>query len=192
MPDINGLCCDRNEPTAAQKKKHKKAPCGRAQPMGPALVCFSACSTILPFCTSTHHHLHNTIYTTSSTQHHLITLHHQHTIKTTPSRQHHQHNIPNTTSPTQPHQHITIYLKPSTQHHLDNIIHTTPSTLHHHIVAGAALGALPSSSYPFCLIPADTPLVIFFVVACSLFGFVDLFHTWISEDIVNLWGYPVL
>ena len=42
-----------------------------------------------------------------------------------------------------------------TQHHPHNTIYTT---LHHHIPAGAALGALPS--YPFCLIPADTPLVI--------------------------------
>ena len=118
---------------------------------------------------STHHHLHNTIYTTPSTQHHL-----HNTIYTTPSTLHRQHNIINThtpstlhhqqTSSTQPHQYITIYRTPSTQHDLHNIIHTTPSTLHHHILASAALGALPS--HPFCLIPADTPLV---VLRCGLF-----------------------
>ena len=69
----------------------------------------------------------------------------------------------------QHHQHNTIYTTPSTQHHPHNIIHTTPSTLNHHILAGAALGALPS--YLFCLIPADTPVVIlrcglFFVLFC--------------------------
>ena len=82
---------------------------------------------------------------------------------------HHQHNtishiIFNTTSSTQPHQHITIYITPSTQHHLHNTMHTTPSTLHHQTLAGAALGALPS--YPFCLIPGDTPFVI---LCCGLF-----------------------
>ena len=120
---------------------------------------------------SEHLHLHITTYTTSSTQHHLHrilnttpstphhqTQHHQHTH--TPFTLHHQHNL---------HQHITIYITPSTQHHLHIIFHTTPSTPHHHILAGAALGALPS--YPFCLIPADTPLVIlrcgfFFVPFC--------------------------
>ena len=83
----------------------------------------------------------NTINTTASTQHHLHNI-----IYTAPSTQHHQHTIP------------------STQHHLHNTIFTTSSTLHHHIPAGAALGALPS--YPFCLIPADTPLVI---LRCGLF-----------------------
>ena len=86
----------------------------------------------------------NTIYTTSSTRNHPTQAHQHITIYITPSTQHHLHN--------------TIYTTSSTQHHLHYIIHTTPSTLHHHILAGAALGALPS--YPFCLIPADTPLVI--------------------------------
>ena len=104
---------------------------------------FSSCSTISPFCTSTHHHLHNTIYTTSSTQHHLHSI-----IK---------HNI-------------------ITTHHL-----------HYIITFCAALGALPS--YPFCLV---LPLLLFFVVVSSLFCFVDLFHTWMCEDIVNMWGFPVL
>ena len=31
-----------------------------------------------------------------------------------------------------------------------------------------------------------------FVVDCSSFCFVDLFHSWMSEDTVNMWGYPVL
>ena len=119
-----------------------------------------SCSTILRFCTSTHHHLHNTIYTTPSTLHRqnntIYTTNSSNTISST-------HAI-YTTSSTQHHQRITIYITPSTQHHLHNIIHTTPSTLHHHILAGAALGALPS--YPFCLIPADTPLVI---LRCGFF-----------------------
>ena len=75
------------------------------------------CSIIIPFCTSTHHHLHTTIYTTLSTQHHLhyiikhniINTHHLHYII--------KHNIINTTS--------------STHHHLDNTIYTTPPAQHH-------------------------------------------------------------
>ena len=86
------------------------------------------------------------------------------TINTTPSTQHHQHNIICTTPSTQHHQDNTIDTTPSIQHQLHNIIHTTPSALHHHILAGAGLGALPF--YPFCLIPADTPLVI---LRCGLF-----------------------
>ena len=67
-----------------------------------------SCSIIIPFCTSTHHHLHNTIYTPPSTLHRRhstiyttssITTSSTHTIYTTSS---------NTTSSTQPHQHITI------------------------------------------------------------------------------------
>ena len=67
-----------------------------------------SCSIIIPFCTSTHHHLHNTIYTPPSTlhrRHNTIyttssnTTSSTHTIYTTSS---------NTTSSTQPHQHITI------------------------------------------------------------------------------------
>ena len=103
--------------------------------------------------------LHNTIFTTSSTQHHLHYI-----IKHIIISAYHLHYIINTTSLTQPHQHITIYRTPSTQHHLHNIVHTTPSTLHHHILAGAALGALPCC--PFCLIPADTSLV---CLRCGLF-----------------------
>ena len=171
-----GALCQVSTDFAATERAHscaeKTSTMRPSQPMGTALVCFSSCSTILPFCTSTHHHLHNTIYITPST------LHRQHnTVNTiyttssnttssththTPSTLHHQQ-----TSSTQPHQHITIYKyykTPSTQHHLHNIIHTTPSTLHHHILEGAALGALPS--YPFCLIPGDTPLVI---LRCGLF-----------------------
>ena len=131
----------------------------------------STWSTSVSFCVagaalgapSTQHHLHNLIhtiiYTTSSTQHHLHciinttpstlhhqTQHHQHT----PSTLHHQHNIINTTS--------------STHYHLYSTIYTTPSTHHDQTLAGAALGALPS--YPFCLIPADTPFVI---LRCGLF-----------------------
>ena len=89
------------------------------------------------------------------------------TINTTPSTQHHQHNIINTTSSTRHHQRNTINTTPSTQHHQHNTIYTTPSTLNHSILAGAAVGALPS--YPFCFIPADTPLVILrFLVYCSV------------------------
>ena len=119
-----------------------------------------SCSIIIPFCTSiytspsTQHHLHTTIYTTSSTQHHLhyiikhniINTHHLHYII--------KHNIINTTSSTHHHLNNTTYTTPSAQHHPHNTIYTT----------GAALGTLPS--YPFCLIPADTPLVI---LRCGLF-----------------------
>ena len=99
-------------------------------------------------------------------KHTSIKTHHLHCIiKHNIINTHHLHYIINATSSTrQPHQQITIYITPSTQHHLHNIIHTTPSTLHHHILAGAALGALPS--YPFCLAPADTPLVI---LRCGFF-----------------------
>ena len=93
------------------------------------------------------------------------------TINTTPSTQHHQHNI--------------IYRTPSTQHHQHNTIYTTSSQTgrcqhleHCHLTQSAS----------FLLIP----LLLFFVVACSLFCFVDLFHTWMSEDIINMWGYLVL
>ena len=44
----------------------------------------------------------------------------------------------------------------------------------------------PSAS--FLLIP----LLLFLVVDCSLFCFVDIFHSWLSEDTVNMWGSPVL
>ena len=54
-------------------------------------------------------------------------------------------------------------ITPSTQHHPHNTLHTTPSTLHHQTLADAALGALPS--YPFCLIPADSP---FCFLRCGL------------------------
>ena len=67
-----------------------------------------SCSIILPFCTSTHHHLHNTIYTPPST------LHRRHnTIYTTSS---------NTTSSAH-----TIYTTSSTQHRQHNLINTSPS-----------------------------------------------------------------
>ena len=112
------------------------------------------------------------------------------TINTTPSTQHPQHNIIYTTPSTQHHQYNTINTTPSTQHHLHNIIHTTPSTLRHHILAGAALGALPP--YPFCLIPADTPLVI---LRCGfLLCSVSLAYSTLGcpKTFVNMWGYPVL
>ena len=86
--------------------------------------------------TSTRHHQHNTITTTSSTrdhQHNTIntwsSTHHHHlhnTINTTPSTLHHQH------SSTRHHQHKTINTSSSTHHHLHNTINTTPSTLHLH------------------------------------------------------------
>ena len=109
---------------------------------------------------STHHHLHYIVDTTPSTLHHQ-TQHHQHT----PSTLHRQH--------------ITIYITPSTQHHLHNIIHTTPSTLQVQHLEHCHL--TPSASFLLM------PLLLFYVVACSLFCFVDLFHIWMSEDIVNMW-----
>ena len=136
-----------------------------------ALVCSSSCSTILPFCTSTHHHLHNTIYTAPSTLHHQA-QHHQHT----PSTLHHQHNIINTTSSKHHHLHNTIYTTPSTQHHPHNTIYTYL----HYIITYWQVQHLEhchlTPSALFLLIP----LLLFFVVACSLFCFVDLFHTWMS------------
>ena len=137
--------------------------------------------------TTPQHHLHNTIHTTPSTlhhQHHTIyttssnTTSSTHTIYITSSTQHHQHNLINTSPSTQ--HHNTIYTTPSTQHHLHYIIkhwqvqHLEPC----HIAPSA----------PFLLIP----LLLFFVVDCSLFSFIDLFHSWMSEDTVNMWGYPVL
>ena len=113
-----------------------------------------SCSIIIPFCTSTHHHLHNTIYTTSSTQHHLhyiikhniINTHHLHYII--------KHNIINTTSSTHHHLNNTIYTTPSAQHHPHNTHH-----LHYRCStwSTAILPLLPHS---------DTPLVIF---RCGLF-----------------------
>ena len=87
------------------------------------------------------HHQHNTINTTSSTQHHL--RHHQdNTINTTSSTQHHQHNT-NTTPSTQHHQHNIIYdtinttaitittttttTTTTTRHHPHSTIYTTSS-----------------------------------------------------------------
>ena len=131
------------------------------------------------------HHLHITIYTTSSTQHHLhYMMKHNiintHTIYITSSTQHHQHNHINTSPSTYQHLHNTIYTTSSTPHHLHYIItYWQVQHLEHcHLT--------PSVS--FLLIP----LLLFFVVACSLFCFLDLFHTWMSEDIVKMWGYPVL
>ena len=90
-------------------------------------------------------------------------------IKTTPSPQHHQHKL--------------IYTTPSTQHHLHYYIikHWQVQHLEHCHIS-------PSAS--FLLIP----LLLFFVVDCSLFCFVDLFHSysWMSEDTVNMRGCPVL
>ena len=89
--------------------------------------------TILPFCTSTHHHVHNTMYTTPST------LQFQHnTIYTTWS---------NTTSSTH-----TIYTTPSTQHHPHNPIYTTSShTGRCSTWSTAILPLLPHSCwYPSC------------------------------------------
>ena len=102
------------------------------------------------------------------------------TIYTTLSTQHHLHYIVNTASSTHHHLHNTIYTTSSTQHHLHYIItYWQVQRLEHcHLT--------PSAS--FLLIP----LLFFFVVVCSLFCFVDLFHTWMSEDIVDMWGYPVL
>ena len=166
MHDMGALCqvsTDFAAETNPQLRRNQ-APCDRAQPMGPALVC-----------SSSHHHLHNTIYTTSSTQHHLHYIIKHNIINT-----HHLHYIINTTSSTQPHQHITIYITPSTQHHLHYIItYWQVKHLEH-------CRLTPSAS--FLLIS----LLLFFVVAASFFCFVDLLHTWMSEDIVNMWGYPVL
>ena len=151
----------------------------------------------ITICTSpsAQHHLHNTICTTPSTLHYqhntnyttssnttIWTHTHTHTIYTTSSTQHHQHNLIK--------KKINIYKTQSTQHRLYNTIHTTPSTLHHQTLAGAHLEHCqfaPSASFLLM------PLLLFFVEDCFfLFCFVDLFHTWMSEDIVNMWGYPVL
>ena len=181
-------------PKRAHSCTEKTSTMRPSQPMGTALVCFSSCSTILPFCTSTHHHLHNTIYITPSTlhrQHNTIyttssTQHHQHTHTHHPHyiiNKHHQHNLTNTsqsTNTTKHHLHNTIFTTSSTQHHLHYIItYWKVQHLEHcHLT--------PSAS--FLLIP----LLLFFVVVSSLFCFADLFHTWMSEDIVNMWRYPVL
>ena len=131
---------------------------------------------------STQHHLHNTIYTTSSAQHHLHYIMKHNIINT-----HHLHYIINTTSS----KHIKT--TSSTNRHLHNI-YTTPSTKHHlhYIIKHWQLQHLEhchiSPSASFLLIP----LLLFFVVDCSLFCSVGLFHGWMSEDAVNIWGSPVL
>ena len=121
----------------------------------------------------THHYQHNTISTTSSTQpHQHITIystpstqyHLDNTIDTTPSTLHHQTQHHQHTPSTLHQQHHIINTTSSTHHHLHNTIHATTSTLHHQTLAGAALGALPS--YPFCLIPADSPFSSLWIVLC--------------------------
>ena len=132
MPGIDGLCRGRNEPTAAQKRKHRAAepsPWGQhsyalalAQPSFPSAHLHITIYTT----SSTHHHLHNTSYTTPPTlhrQHNMINTHHLHYI----INKRHQHNLINTTSSTHHHLHNTIYTTPSTQHHLHNTIYTTSS-----------------------------------------------------------------
>ena len=145
-------------PQLRRTKKHHAAEPGPWGQHSHALVLAqpSYSSAHLHTSLSTQHHLHYIVKRTPSTPLHHQTQHHQHThtIYTTSSTQHHQ----------QPHQPVTIYITPSAQHHLNNIIHTAPTTLHHHILAGAALGTLPS--YPFCIISADTPLAI---LGCGLF-----------------------
>ena len=152
---------------------------------------------------STKHHQHNIINTSSSTQHHQhniinttpSTQHHSHIINsTTSSTQHHQHNITNTLPSTHHHQHNTINKRSSTKHHQHNSIKTTPSTQHHlhYIIKHWQVQHLEhcqiSPSASFLL----KPLLFFFVPDCSLFCFVDLFHSWMSEDTVNMWGFLVL
>ena len=189
MHDMGALCQVSTDFAATETNPQlhsKKAPCGRAQPMGPALVCFSSCSTILTYPSA---HLHITIYTTPSTQHHLHYI-----INTTPSTLHHQHNTIYTTSSNTTSSTHTIYTTSSTQHHQHSTIYITPSTEHHlhNIITYWQVQHLEhchlTPSVTFLLIP----LLLIFVVASSLFCFVDLFHTWMSEDIVNMWGYPVL
>ena len=128
---------------------------------------------------STQHHLHYIVNTTPSTLHQQ-TQHHQQTSSTL----HHQHSIINTTSSTHHHLHNTIYTTPS-QHHPHNTIYTTSShTARCSAWSTAILPLLPHSCwYPSCYSS---------FVVCSLFCFVDLFHTWMSENIVNMWGFPVL
>ena len=77
-------------------------------------------------CGATPSDQHNTINTTSSTQHHL-----HGTINTTPSTQHHQHT--------------TIYTTPSTQHHPHNTIYTTSSHTGRCTWSTAILPLLPHS-----------------------------------------------
>ena len=102
-----------------------------------------------------------------------------HAIYITSSTQHHQHNLINTSPSTQHPLHNTIYTTSSKQHHLHYIITywKVQHLEHFHLT--------PSASFLL------TPLLLFFVVA----SFFVLF-LWpiprMSEDIVNMWGYPVL
>ena len=155
-----------------------------------------------------------------STQHHLHNIIRHSMINTTPSPQHHQHNVINTTSATHYHLHNTIYTIPSTQHHPDNTIYTTssntpsstqphphitistntiyttPSTLHHQhntiYTTSSNIGRCSSWSTAILPLLPHSCWFPFLFVDCSLFCFVDLFHSWMSEDIVNMWRYPVL
>ena len=147
---------------------------------------------IINITSSTHHHLHNTTYTTPSTLHHLhntiyitssntTSSTHTHTIYITSSNttsSTHTHTICITSS-TQYHQHNLINTSPSTQHHLHNTSYTTPATQHHllYIMKHWQVQHLehchitPTAS--FLLIP----LLLFFVVDCSLLSFIDPFHS---------------
>ena len=127
-----------------EKKHHAEEPSPWDQHLY-ALVLAQPSYPSASFCTSTHHRLHNTIYTTSSSQHHLPTS-------------------SNTTSSTQPHQHSTIYITPSKQHQLHNIILTRPS---HYIITYWQVQHLehchPTPSASILL----TPLLLWFVL-CSV------------------------
>ena len=102
--------------------------------------------------------------------------------------QQHQHNTINTTSSTQHHLHDTINTTPSTQHHLHNTIYTTSSHTGRCSTWSTAILPLLLTSASFLLIP----LLLFFVVVSPLFCFVDLFHTWMSEEHVGLSGPIIL
>ena len=99
-----------------------------------------------------------------------------------------QGNTINTTSSTQHHLHDTINTTPSTQHHLHNTIYTTSSHTGRCSTWSTAILPLLLTSASFLLIP----LLLFFVVVSPLFCFVDLFHTWMSEEHVGLSGPIIL
>ena len=129
-----------------------------------------------------HHHctsadIIDTPATTSSTQHHL-----HKTIYLTPSTIHLQCSIINTTS------YGIVYIATSTQNHEHDLINTTPFTQHH----------LHNTTSPniVCTTLSDTGTWALgdlgtLVMDGSLVCFAAVLHSWLSEDIVSMWGHPV-
>lgn len=117
----------------------------------------------------------NTPATTSLTRHHL-----QNTRYITPSTSHQLQYIFNTTSTEH---HIHCIMNAKSQH---DLINPSPSTQHHlHNATATSSNAIYSTS-------SDTGTLGALVLDCSFFCFADVFDSWSSLDIANMWGCPIL